>query len=454
MLGRLLGARKTAQAKGGAAKVSTVDVPCPRKWTLPVAVRTNTKWDWPSTPVTLTFADASNSPQTIQMTSAKSAAVVFEGLTGVANKRVTASVTGWSQGESAQLTLHQGDNASEEEVWIERWALKVTVNSSEANRWPAGDISAGLAGANDATLTAKMSRTTQVFNFRGAAAVKAPLTLTLTDPDWKIVKLPQIDIKPGEDRFINLVVRPCWQLTVTVKSKRTVWPVDEVVVNLPGSLPAGKGVMSATSWDYVTQGFDDVNGPVSVAVPEWAMVGAAKQVSLKAGDIKKVELEVDCWVLRVTVESTTAFGWPEKDVTVKLASGGIPAKTIRMSAKTAEVRFEGTSALKTKVSAESEDWTLVRERSADLEPGKEAATTVRLNGVDLEFELRDAADAPIADEKIKLFRADGTTAVPRAPNKTDSKGRVKLTNVPPEEYQIKFPKRYDVEWEEGATEDL
>jgi hypothetical protein len=118
------------------------------------------------------------------------------------------------------------------------------------------------------------------------------------------------------------------------------------------------------------------------------------------------------------------------------------------------VRFEGTGALKTKVSAESEDWTLVKERSVDVAPGKEAATTVRLKGVDLEFELRDAADAPVTDERVKLFRADGKTAVPKAPAKTDAKGRVKLTNVPPEEYQIKFPKRYDAEWEEGATEDL
>jgi hypothetical protein len=168
-----------------------------------------------------------------------------------------------------------------------------------------------------------------------------------------------------------------------------------------------------------------------------------------------VNVKVAAWRLKVNVESTTAFGWPKDDVIISMPDTAVAPKTLKMTAKTGFVHIDGFVEIQNKkVKAEAPGWTLEAEQDLSIRPGNLIEMTLKLKGVNVVFELLDAATPPVgvANEKVSVFREDDT-AVPGAPAQTDGAGLVTLTNVPPETYKVKFPDRYDAEWEFSKEED-
>src|SRR5579872_1105765 len=168
-----------------------------------------------------------------------------------------------------------------------------------------------------------------------------------------------------------------------------------------------------------------------------------------------IEVEPKIWTLKVTVESTTAFGWPKDAVNVEFPTTSIASKTVTLTAKTGEVTVTGEDDATGTAKATVANWTLEKEEPITLTSGDSKTVTLKLKGVDEAFLLVDAGTppAPVKDENVTLLREDGTP-VPGAPAKTDADGKVKLNNVPPEKYKIKFPDRYDAEWEFDKYDNL
>lgn len=269
----------------------------------------------------------------------------------------------------------------------------------------------------------------------------------------------EVSVSNGEITYVAYELkRKPWSLKVTVKSIfGDLWPTSGVALALPSGLSAGSGTLEGQDWVFTLTGLEDVDGEVRASHADWMMKDATgPTIQLKPGLKKEVQIELHTWRLTAIVESTTAFGWPTEDVTVESEDGKVTFPPFKMTAKTGTVKLSGIADVDSKLLAKTVGgWTLEAPVALKLKPGDVKTETLKLKGVDIQFQLMDAATtpAPVKDEPVKILREDGKD-VPRAPDKTDAKGQVELKNVPPEKYKIKFPERYDDEWEFGATEAL
>ena len=95
--------------------------------------------------------------------------------------------------------------------------------------------------------------------------------------------------------------------------------------------------------------------------------------------------------------------------------------------------------------AECAGWIPGQAQRVNLSPGVNQHIDLDLEGPWMEFQLLDADNppAPVKDEKVKIFDATNKFLEDRT---TDAKGVVRLENVAPQQYQISFTDRYDIEW--------
>lgn len=436
---------------------------CPNKVTVPwkLKVTVNTKPSGGTTQDLVTIDIDSGIPTPPAFKLASQHIVDLTGTNDV-DTNVGASTPGWIVENTEHVVLAPGDDEAIL-LTLTQWKLHVTVESRHKGKWPTGTVSVAFAGAHestkDVTMTSDRSSVADLFN---GPPANGPVTVTLGDPDWRLDTNPKpmdVAIKAPEDKAHTVFIKRRWKLTVNVDSIfPDIFPDDSVTLTFPGGLPSTSGTLNKKLWSYELTGFDDVDGALVIDCPTWKLMDVVPPLKLRGDTDTTINVKLGAWRLKVNVESTTAFGWPKDDVIISFANPLLASRTLKMNAKTGFVHMDGYIDLtKEKLKAEvTGGWTLEAEAEVTIACGDtKQEVTLKLKGVDIAFELVDAATPPVgvANEKVKVLREDGTDA-PGAPTVMDGAGLVKLTNVPPENYKIKFPDRYDVEWEFSKEEDL
>lgn len=456
-LSKFFSSRSAAKETGGGGDTGAPKKTCPEEqvtpWTLKVTVKTDPGQGQPHEDVQLIFSSG------IAGETFKLSNIAVKNFTGtnLVDSSVQASTPGWALVQQERVVLKPGDDESIG-LTIKQWKLHATVQSRHGGKFPAGNVTVGYAGSHQGSVNLAMASATAVAEFFNGNSANAPITLTLADPEWRaeVASPPSFAIAAPEDKSQTVYIVHQWKLTVNVTSDVAWWPEDDVTLLFPGGLRSQTGKLPSAPWKYEVTGFDDIDGKLNVTCPGWLLVGDPPDLKLRADTESTVNVKVAAWRIKVTVESTTAFGWPESDVTISIPNTTVPSKTLKMTAKTGFVHLDGYEEVKAgKLKAEVEGWTLEAEQEVNIKSGQGVIEmTLKLKGVDVVFELLDAATPPVAvaKEKVKVLRADGTDA-PGAPTETDDSGLVKLTNVPPETYKIKLPDRYDAEWEFSKEED-